>query len=499
MLQNIRNAFKHIAIYSIGNLSTKLVGFILLPLYTSYLSVAEYGILGLLEVTSIVLVQTFQFSLYAAYQRWYYDKNYLGKQKEIFFTVILFLIILNVFLFGLLLNFSKDLSILLFNKPDFSYIIKIMFAVSFLQIINSLPQTLMRIQEKSAFFVVTNSVKLISTLILTILFITKFQRSLNGIYEAQLIGFIAYFLFIFRYLSKNIKFKLELRILKEMLSFSLPLVLSTVSGLVLTTVDRYCLKFLGKADALVNVGLYTMGYKISNVLKLFVIDSFKMALPAITFKMMDKENNKRFYSKLLTYFTFIIVFCVLGMTFFGRELIKCLSRDQQYWASYNIIPIITFSFIFLGMTSVINMGLAIVKKTRILAVIVTSISILNLILNILLIPVWQFIGAAVATLISQIIFFIVTYIFVQKHYHIPYEIGKIAKMIFVSIILIGISLFTVDLNLFLRLLIKLSLLMSFPVVLYFINFYEEIELLRLKQGWIKWRNPEKWKSNLKKK
>jgi O-antigen/teichoic acid export membrane protein len=498
MLQNIRNAFKHTVIYSIGNLSTKLVGFILLPLYTSYLSVAEYGILGLLEVTSIVLVQTFQFSLYAAYQRWYYDKDYSGKQKEIFFTVILFLIILNVFLFGLLLNFSKDLSILLFNKPEFSYIIKIMFAVSFLQIINSLPQTLMRIQEKSTFFVATNCVKLISTLILTIVFITKFQRSLNGIYEAQLIGFIVYFLFVFRYLRNNMKFKLELSILKEMLSFSLPLVMSTVSGLVLTTVDRYCLRFLGKADALVNVGLYTMGYKISNVLKLFVIDSFKMALPAITFKMMDKENNKRFYSKLLTYFAFVIVFCVLGMTFFGRELIKCLSRDQQYWTSYNIIPIITFSFIFLGMTNVINMGLAIVKKTKIIAIIVSAVSVLNLTLNILLIPVWQFIGAAVASLISHFVFFLIADNYAQKHYFVPYEIGKIVKMISVSIILIGISFLTVDLNLFLRLLIKFSMLLSFPVIMYFLKFYEEIELLRLKQGWIKWRDPGKWRSNFEK-
>jgi O-antigen/teichoic acid export membrane protein len=72
MYKKLKKALKHTVIYSLGNISTKLVGFILLPLYTSYLSPAEYGILGLLEVSANIVVQMLGLSLYAGFQRWYY-------------------------------------------------------------------------------------------------------------------------------------------------------------------------------------------------------------------------------------------------------------------------------------------------------------------------------------------------------------------------------------------------------------------------------------------
>ncbi len=107
-------------------------------------------------------------------------------------------------------------------------------------------------------------------------------------------------------------------------------------------------------------------------------------------------------------------------------------------------------------------------------------------------------GASVATLISQIIFFIVIFIFAQRHYFIPYELMKIAKMTLLALILYGLSLLTSELNLVLRLVIKMTLIISFPFLLYLLGFYEKIELDRLGGAWRKWRNPAKWKENLKK-
>ena len=74
MLSFVKSAAKNSLIYGLGNVSTKVVGFILLPLYTSHLSVREYGILGLLEVSSQVIVSVFGLSLTYAFFRWYWDK-----------------------------------------------------------------------------------------------------------------------------------------------------------------------------------------------------------------------------------------------------------------------------------------------------------------------------------------------------------------------------------------------------------------------------------------
>ena len=94
MLENLKNALKSTVIYSIGNLSSKLLGLILIPLYTDKLTVSEYGILGMLEITAQIFTAVFGMSLYNAFFRWYWDKDYLGKQKSMFFTILVFVLAL---------------------------------------------------------------------------------------------------------------------------------------------------------------------------------------------------------------------------------------------------------------------------------------------------------------------------------------------------------------------------------------------------------------------
>jgi O-antigen/teichoic acid export membrane protein len=371
--------------------------------------------------------------------------------------------------------------IMLFEKTYFSYIIKLMFIVSSFNIFISIPQSLMRLQEKSILFSLTNIIKLIVTLSLTVLLIVKFNRGLNGIYEAQLIGFIVYTILIIRYVLRNIEIQFELKILKELIIFSYPLVIATISGLILSSIDRYLLNFLICGDNLVQVGLYSLGVKITSVIKIFIINSFKLASPAIFFKQLNQENNKRFYSKVFTYFTFVLIFAALGMSLFGNELVILFTSGSSYLKATEVIPILSLSLVFLGMVNVLNYGLIIAKKTKIMSMVVFIVSLSNVLLNLFFIPILESIGAAVANLFSQILFFIIIYKFTQKHYQIPYEIVKVFKMLVVAVFIFIMSLYLSDFNIYLRSFLKLVLSLSFPLFLYFWNFYDEIELQKLKE------------------
>ena len=492
MFDNIKLAIKNSAIYSIGNLSTKIIGLILLPFYTKHLTISDYGILGILEITSQILIATFGLALYAAFSRWYWDKDFKDKQNSMFFTLIIFLIFISILMFLGVSFFSKQLSILLFDKNDFSYLLKIMAIATGLQIIIRIPATLMKLQQKPILFTTSNIIKLIITLIITIYFVVFLNRKVEGIYEAQIIGLFFYFLVLSKYIWQNIQFKLEIKVLREMLIYSIPLMLSLIAGIILSITDRYCLKFLG---GLADVGVYSLGYKMANTIKVFVVTSIQLAISPMIYQMMNKPNNKIFYSKIMTYFSFVVIICILVISSFGKEIIKVLVSNKDYWGAYTIIPIIAFSILFKQMSLTAQIGINIVKKTKILAIIITSISLLNLILNIIFIPYWQSNGAATATLISQFLFFVLIYRYAQKHYFIPYEMIKIIKMIIIGIILFVISLLTNDFNLLFRLSLKIMLVISFPILLYYWNFYEAIELIKLKQIWDKWHNPKMWKQN----
>jgi O-antigen/teichoic acid export membrane protein len=116
-------------------------------------------------------------------------------------------------------------------------------------------------------------------------------------------------------------------------------------------------------------------------------------------------------------------------------------------------------------------------------------TILNICLNIILIPRLNIYGAALSTAISQIFFFIVIYYFSQKYYHVPYELKRILIMITVFIVLGGLSMLTSNLGIALRIPVKLLILASFPFILYMFNFLEKIEIIRIKDIWKKLRHP----------
>jgi O-antigen/teichoic acid export membrane protein len=212
--------------------------------------------------------------------------------------------------------------------------------------------------------------------------------------------------------------------------------------------------------------------------------------------MMDKEGNKRFYSKVMTYSGFVVLIVVLGISLFSLEIVKVFTSSQDYWRSSTLIPIISLSVFFGLLKDTSLIGLQITKRTKIIGVVILIIALLNLGLNILLIPEFNIMGAAFATLLAQIIFFIVIFIFAQKYYPIPYELWKLGKMLIVGLILYGISLFLTDSSLAIRLVIKSLILLSFPFLLKLVNFYEDVETHAIGGFWKKWRNPAMWRKNI---
>jgi O-antigen/teichoic acid export membrane protein len=496
MISVLKSTLKNTFIYSIGTFSSRLAGFILIPLYTSRFTVEEYGMMGIMEITSQVLLAFLGFSLYNAFFRWYWDKNYIEKQKSIFFTILVFLLFQIVLFLIMVISFQKQLSFLMFDSENYSYLIQLLLIVSGFEAIGVLISTLLRLKERAVFYTVLQLVKLLVGLLLTVYLIVYRHRNIEAVYEAQLVANLIYFILIFNLVRKSVKIKIEWKILRDMISFSLPLVLTSVSGIILNITDRYSLRFLSDMST---VGVYSLGLKVANTIRAFIITSVNLALQPMIFKMMDAQGNKRFYSKVLTYFTFGLMFFVLFFSVYAPEIIKVISKQNMaYWNAYKIIPILSFSMLFGMLRDVSLTGLNITKKTRIIAILILSAALLNILLNSLLIPVWSFYGAAIATTFSQAVFFLLVYYYAQKQYPIPYEIKKIVLMVITGMVLYLISLLFGPMQLMFRLPLKFLLIASFPFILFVFKFYEPIELEGIGQIWHKWHNPWNWRKNLSK-
>jgi O-antigen/teichoic acid export membrane protein len=495
MLKSIKTSFKDTVIYGLGNVAVKIVGLILIPLYTDpkFFSTDQFGVLGILEISAIVLTSMLASGLPQSLTRWFWDKDFKDNQKGIFFMSISTQVIVSVIFCLVLIPLSGSLSLMIFSKPDWAKVITLVILASAIQAINNVINTLMRLQSRSVLYSVTNLLKLVLVLSLTLYFILSKRMGLEGIYLAQVIGNGLIVLILIGYTINNTRVFFDRIIFKSMNAYGFPLLLANISAALFTVIDRFSLNSL---TVLKSVALYNLAYKISSVLKLVLADSMKLALGPIMIKRMDSPDNKRFYSKVLLYSSYVLMIGIVGISLFSLEIIKVIATSKAYWDAVVIIPLISLSFFFANMKEVTVYGLHIAKKTRIIGIIVVFSTVLSLVLNFLLIPVWDITGAAVATLLSQFLYWYACYYYSQKVFYVPYEIGKLTVMLVIGSALSFSGLLLNGLDLLPRMIIKLVCLVSFPFILYLFNFYEPVELQAIKGFIYKWSKFKNLKSNL---
>jgi len=496
MLKDIKKTAKHSIVYAIGNMGIKIVGFFLIPFYTNpqLLSTSEYGALAVLEATMQVLVGVLSFSMVGSLSRWYWDKDYVNQQKSIFFTSLSFLIVVIVpTVFGLS-YFSDHFSNLIFESANFSFLIKLTIYTAGIQIVNNLTLTLLKLKSNSVFFVCIQIGKFVGLLALIIWGLKYRGIGLLGVWQAYIIVESLVFIMLIPVILKNSYFKIQLKVLREMLSYGMPLMLASLSGVLLSVTDRYMLNSMQGLD---KTAIYSVGFRIANTLKVVVTASLAVALLPLRMQKIGKEGSGRFYAKVMKYSSFLFSIALLILSLFSLEILKVITGSSIYWQAHGVVAIVAFALLFGQLKNDALIGITIMKRTKITATLVFVTSILNIALNILLIPIWDFYGAAFATLISQLFFFIAVYIAAQKIYYIPYELRNTIVLIALLIIFIIIGLGVSDFDIKIRLTIKVILLIIYPFALSLLNFYDKTELEMIKQLYNTWRRLGNLKGNLK--
>lgn len=494
MLKYVKETLKNSFIYSIGNVFVKLTGFVLIPFLTNpeYLSVDDYGALGVFEAVNQITITVMGFGLYNSLIRWYYDQSE-QENKATFFTSSLLISLISIIIVWVSLVYKTEISTMIFNTTNYDDIIVLVMISTGLQALGVLPATLMRMHERPGFFTITNIIKLIATLIVTLFLLFTSDDGLFAIYMGQIIGFALYILILIPYMLENSSFRVHVPVFTEMMGYGFSMMMSALAVSSTNVIDRFVLNSM---SGLQEVGLYSLGFKISSILKVFIISSVSLALTPLIFKKMNDDDSHRFYKKSMTYYGFGIMLCIMGVSLFGKEALKLFTGSKLYWSSFAVIPVLSLGMYFVALRDIVTIGLRIKKKTSRITLMTVIVSVLNLFLNILLIPILGAQGAALASLLSQFIFFIGLFYFSNKVYPIAFEWQKIILMFFIGTVLIYVSLLTNDLDLFIRIVVKTLAIVLFPVILFFFKFYEQAELDQIHTIWIQWRNPRRWKKNL---
>jgi O-antigen/teichoic acid export membrane protein len=477
MIDKLKHTLKHTFVYSLGNLATKLIGLILLPLYTTHLTTEHYGILSILEISGQLLTIIFSANLSSTMMRWWVDAKTSEKRKSIVFTAF---VMLFISLLGMNIVFQPlagKFAIWFFDDDLYTVYFTILFFSSSFDIISKYMLDMLRLLEKSVLYITVTTIKLVLVLGLNIYFVVSLEMGVKGIILAQLIGFVFITIILLPIFVKHINLKFDKVITKEMLKYSAPLVFTTLSGMIFSIGDRYVLKFISGDSA---VGIYTLSYKIAGMMKFVVLMGFTSGFTPIAFKMYNSPNADRFFSKIMTYLTMVLTYGGLGLALFSPEFVKLFSpQNKDYWEAAQYVGLIGIVVVLAGMRYMFSLSFNISKKTIYVPFIVTIFAGLNILLDFLTIPQLGINGAIISSIISSIFINFAYYYYGSKFYKIRYKTKRDILVLLIGIALYSITYFTKNLEYHQILAIKISISLIFPLIIYFGGFLEPIEKQRI--------------------
>lgn len=478
MLAQLKGFLRHSIVYSISNAAAKAMGVILLPLYTTFLSLADFGQLAIVEVTLVIAVELFALGQGPSIVMFNDTSEYKEGIKSIYFTVYSFS--LAVALGAVMLGWSVLDLVAWFSLPlgMFESHYWVIAGIFVSRIIHGLCLDKIRAEEKSVLYTSLNLMRLLITLLVTIYFVAYEGYGVAGVLYGYLAGdgFTAIYTSIHQVRSMTPVFRKD--ILPASVRFGIPLIFTSVAFMILNVSDRYIIGYYRGSE---EVALYDLGYRVAGVINMFIIMPFTLTLLPSAYKMYGKEGDKRYYSKLLTYFTFILVWAGLALSLYAEELIQLFALNKDYWPSYKVVPLVILGYIFSGMRLVAVLGQFLTRNLKSLIPLTLSAAFMNVTLNFVFIPLYGMIAAAYTTLLSFLFLYLLSLQISDKYYHIQFEHKKTLNLILLgSLFYLPFVFWSLE-SVLLNLSVKLLVIIAFPLVLLPLKFYEEAELQVIKK------------------
>lgn len=477
MSKIVKNTF----IYTFGNFFPKTVGFLLLPIYTIYLTPSDYGIINSMQVLQTILFVFFTLAIPRSLPRLYWDFKDEKLRRDFIGTLVISLFVVSISTLFLFIIFKNILNLTFKSIPFYPYY-WITLIIVYITIFSHIPQFYLQIKEEAGKYIALTISEFLLIVGFTVYFIVFLKEGAIGVLKGQLLGRMV-ILPLFLYITyKMINFKFNFSYLKKALAFSFPLIPILLSSWIINLSDRI---FIEKYFALADVGIYSLGYKIGEIIILFS-SAFFFAYGPVFFKYAnssDQATAKRQLYRLNYSFMVVLLIATLSLSLFSKEVIRFV-MDKRYWESYKIVPVIAFACLISQCSGLFNLSIYQEKKTKQLMYMVISAAVLNIILNFIFIPIWGVYGAAYATILTFTIFYIIKYLYVKKCYFIPVNWKPVLILLFSAIlIIVYASLFRFS-NIWVSLVVKLILMNIFIGLVFVTNksrilfFLKELKIFK---------------------
>lgn len=436
--------------YGFSSIFGRFLNYLLTPLLATIFASADYGKITTLFAIAGFLNILYTYGLETAYFRFSTNQP----ESKVYNTATSSIIITTALLTGVMLLMSNSIAAFL-EIPDHPEYVQWVLWIVALDTLAVLPFSKLRFEGRPRKFAFIKIFNILINIGLILFFLVLCKNAEKGSFLASLyskevgLGYVilanvaasAVTLLLLAKELFSFRFKIDTKFWKELMSYSWPLIIVGLGGMVNELIDRFMILKLypgTTSEAYSQSGIYGANYKLAVLIVLF-IQAFRLGAEPFFFKQSTQENAQRTYARVMKFFVIACCFCFLGVVLFLDIWKYFMGRSHpEYWTGLKVVPILMLAKLFLGVYYNLSVWYKLTNKNLTGAWITLGGAAITILINFLLIPTIGYMACAIATICCYGFMMVISYRLGQKHYPIPYAWKKLTAYVVICVLLFGI-------------------------------------------------------------
>jgi O-antigen/teichoic acid export membrane protein len=459
------------AAYTAASILSKLIAVALLPLYTRYLTPADYGAAEVMFAAVVSASIVVRLGTIEALLRFYYkDDEDPARVVAGSFAALFWLATAAALL---ALPFAGPISEALLGRsaPDLARI-----SIGGLWVLTLFEYllTLFRLEERARAYFTTTLLSVLAAIGLTVVLVVGKDEGARGLLLGSYASGAAFVLGLIAVHRRRLSLRIDRPLLRRMMRFGLPTMPAELSLYLLNFVDRIVIV---RSAGLAEAGLYSLAVKFAQGVNVLV-RGFQLAWPPLAYSIRDDGEARRAYAAIVTWFVAGCAFVVVGMWLFSRWIVRALAAPE-FFDSYEAIGLIATGVTLYALYMVLVVILGRTGRTEFNFPATAAALVVNLALNLILVPPLGIVGAGLALVASYLVVVALMYGFTQRLFPVSYEWGRLARVVLVTAATVGLGELLLPTDGFAGLLGRAALWLTYPAVLLISGFFTAEE-----RGWL---------------
>lgn len=424
----------HSAIYAAGNIIRQLVSFIMLPIYTTYLAPADYGVMALIAFAIVLVEAVFGARLMDAVLKFYHGETAQSKKNQVVSTAMWITGGASSIIVLFLILGRNQISYNLFGSTIYALAFSLFSVQTLTQAIEYYGLLYIRILDRPFLFVVLNFCKLLIQLSLNIWLVVYQEMGVMGVAISGLVATSFFAIGLGGYCFYKCGARFDFEIGKKMLIFSWPLWLSGLAILYVNSSSRYFIKLFSSLD---EVGLYDLGAKFASMMLVVVWTPFAYYWNYERYRVYSGNNSSIVFRRVFRSMSALLAAAAIGISILSVPVVKWMA-DSKFHEAVEVVPFLAIGLMYNSMASFFNFGFLVKEKTIYITLGSYMSAAIITIFFFLLIPQFGFIGAAVSLLAIQMMQFLYSYFMTKKILQVEGVLPHVAYITIVVAVVIYI-------------------------------------------------------------